>query len=62
VVDAADAPASQAKYGEDTFVVIEKWSTMEQLKVHATAPHMVAYAASVRDILVDRRAHILQDA
>ena len=29
-VDAADAPSSQTAFGEDTFVVVEKWASMER--------------------------------
>ena len=61
-VDAAGAPAVQAKYGPDTFVVIEKWESMAALEAHARAPHMAAYGAKTKDLLASRVIHILSPA
>jgi quinol monooxygenase YgiN len=58
-VDAESAPPIQAKYGPDTFVVIEKWETMDALEAHGAAPHMAAYSAKVRDLMASRAIHIL---
>ena len=44
-VDAEGAGSVQTRFGEDTFVVVEKWASMDALKAHAAAPHMAAYAA-----------------
>jgi quinol monooxygenase YgiN len=59
-VDAEGAGAVQTKFGPDTFVVIEKWATMDDLKAHAAAPHMAAYAAKVKDLLAGRVIQVLQ--
>ena len=61
-VDAENALASQTKCGPDTFLVIEKWESMDALKAHAAAPHMAAYAAKVKDLIASRVIHILQPA
>ena len=61
-VDAEDALKFQTKYGPDTFVVIEKWESMDALKAHAAAPHMAAYAAKTKDLLANRAIHILSPA
>ena len=58
-VDADNAPPSQTKYGADTFVVIEKWESIEALKAHAAASHMAAYAAKTRELIASRVIHIL---
>jgi len=58
-VDAMGAGAIQARFGDDTFVVIEKWASMDHLKAHAAAPHMAAYAAKAKDMIADRVIHIL---
>jgi quinol monooxygenase YgiN len=58
-VDAAAAPPVQAKYGPDTFVVVEKWESMDALKAHAAAPHMAAYGAKTKELLASRVIHIL---
>jgi quinol monooxygenase YgiN len=61
-VDADPAPQMQTKVGADTFVVVEKWESMDALKAHAAAPHMAAYAAKVKDMIAGRVIHILSPA
>jgi quinol monooxygenase YgiN len=61
-VDAEPALPVQTKWGPDTFLVIEKWESLEALKAHAAAPHMGAYAAKVKDLLAGRVIHILSPA
>jgi quinol monooxygenase YgiN len=58
-VDADPALPVQTKYGPDTFVVIEKWESMEALKAHAAAPHMAAYGAKTKELLASRVIHVL---
>jgi quinol monooxygenase YgiN len=60
-VDCADASFA-VKYGDDTFVVVEKWASLEHLKAHAVAAHMKAYGALTKDLLADRVIHIMSDA
>lgn len=62
VIDAPDMGPIQTEFGPDTFVVIEKWETVDDLKAHAAAPHMAAYAAKVKDLLANRVIHVLTDA
>lgn len=59
-VDAEGAGGIQTSFGADTFVVIEKWASIEALKAHATAPHMKSYAAKVKDLLASRVIHVLE--
>ncbi len=61
VVDASGFGSFQTPVGADTFVVIEKWATADDLKAHAAAPHMAAYGAKVKDMLAGRVIHILQN-
>ena len=51
-----------AKFGEDSFVVIEKWASAVHLKAHAASPHMKAYGEKTRDLLADRKIHVLEPA
>ncbi len=60
VVDTDGGPF--AKFGPDTFVVIEKWESLDHLKAHAAAPHMKAYAEKNKDLLANRAVHVLQNA
>ena len=57
-VDAEGGPG--AKYGADTFVVIEKWENVEALQAHFKAPHMAAYAEKTRDQVASRVIHVLE--
>lgn len=58
-IDADPAPSLQTPFGPDTFVVIEKWETMQALKAHAAAPHMAEYAARTKEHIASRVVHIL---
>ena len=59
-VDAENALPFQTKWGPDTFLVIEKWESMDALKAHAAAPHMAAYGAKSKEHIASRVIHILQ--
>ena len=62
VVDAPNGGSSQTPIGADTFMVIEKWETIDDLAAHATSSHMAAYAAKVKDLLAGRTIRVLADA
>jgi quinol monooxygenase YgiN len=62
VIDTPDMGRIQTKIGEDTFMVIEKWESPAALQAHAAAPHMAAYGARVKDMLVSRVIHVLSPA
>ena len=61
-VDAEGAGALQTPFGPDTFVVLEKWESIEALKAHAASPHMAAYGAKTRDMIATRVIHVLARA
>jgi quinol monooxygenase YgiN len=61
-IDAEGFGAIQTAFGPDTFVVIEKWASAEDLKAHAAAPHMAAYGAKVKDLIQSRVIHVLKPA
>ena len=58
-VDSAPALKFQTEFGADTFVVVEKWESVESLEAHSTAPHMIAYGAKVKDMIANRVIHVL---
>jgi len=58
-VDAEGFGARQTNAGPDTFIVIETWADADSLKAHGVAPHMAAYGAKVRDLLVSVAVHYL---
>jgi len=61
-VDAENALKFQTKWGPDTFLVIEKWQSMDALQAHAAAPHMAAYGAKTKELIGSRVIHILSPA
>ena len=61
-IDADGLGGMQTKFGADTFVVVEKWTSLEALKAHAAAPHMAAYAGKVKDMIASRVIHVLTPA
>jgi quinol monooxygenase YgiN len=61
-VDADPALPIQTKYGSDTFLLVEKWESLDALKAHAAAPHMAAYGAKTKELLASRVIHILSPA
>jgi len=61
-IDAENALGIQTKYGPDTFLVVEKWESMDALKAHAAAPHMAAYGAKTKEMIASRVIHILSPA
>ena len=44
-IDAEGVGSFQTKFGADTFVVIEKWESLDALKAHGASPHMVRIPA-----------------
>ena len=62
VIDCIDASSFATAYGPDKFVVIEKWASLDHLKAHAVAPHMKAYAEKNKDLLADRKVHVMSSA
>ena len=57
-----DSDGFPTKFGDDTFVVIEKWESSEALKAHAVSPHMAAYGAKTREMVANRVVHVLAPA
>lgn len=61
-IDHRDAGDVQTKFGDDTFVVVEKWASLDALKAHMKAPHMAAYGAKIKDMQADRHIYIMSNA
>lgn len=59
---AVDSEGTSDRFGDDTFVVIEKWESAEALKAHSIAPHMKAYGERAKDLIAGRAVHILTPA
>ncbi len=61
-VDAEGAGAIQTPFGPDSFVVIEKWASLDALKAHGASAHMAAYAARTREKIAERVIRVLAPA
>ncbi len=61
-IDAEGVGSLQTRFGDDTFVVVEKWQSLPALKAHAAAPHMAAYGAKTKDMIASRVIHVLSPA
>ncbi len=61
VIDTADGGEIQTNIGPDSFIVIEKWETMDDLRAHAKSAHMAAYAKKVGSMIADRSVHVLSN-
>jgi quinol monooxygenase YgiN len=48
--------------GPDTYVVIEKWVSVESLDAHAATDHMQKYGEEARDLIASRVLHVMRDA
>ena len=62
VIDVPDFGKAQTPIGPDSFIVIEKWETVDALRAHGAAPHMVAYGQASRDMVAGRTIHVLTEA
>jgi quinol monooxygenase YgiN len=58
-IDAEGIGGFQTKFGPDTFVVVEKWESVDALKAHAASPHMAAYGAKTKELIANRVIHVL---
>lgn len=55
-----DVAGTEPAFGPDTFVVVEKWASLDALKAHAAAPHMAAYGAKTKEMIAVRAIHVMQ--
>lgn len=46
----------------NTVTIIEKWESLEDLRTHLSAPHMLAYSQNVKDLVESRSLKVLKDA
>ncbi len=55
-------PAAGTRFGDDSFVVIEKWASAEALAAHAASAHMLAYREKTAPLIASRAVHVLKPA
>ncbi len=49
------------RFGERTFWMVEKWDSIEDLKVHLQTPHMKAFAPTVSGMRTSFTFHVLEE-
>ena len=57
-----DSKIPVQKLDGDVVTIVEKWESIEDLKVHLTAPHMITYKEKVKNIVESVSLKVLQDA
>ncbi|MGG6897557.1 putative quinol monooxygenase [Rhizobium sp. BR 315] len=57
-----DVEGADPAFGPDTFVVVEKWASMDAFKAHAASAHMAAYGEKVKHLMAGRAVHVLNPA
>lgn len=57
-----DAALAVQKLDERTVTVVEKWQSLEALRQHLSAPHMLAYKEKVKDLVEEVSLKVLQQA
>ncbi len=61
-IDAEGVGPLQTPFGPDSFVVLEKWESLDHLKAHGASAHMKAYAAKTKEFIASRVIHVLAPA
>lgn len=59
VTDVGNAGAFQTELGPDTYMVVEKWTSMDALTAHSVSSHMAEYGKKVGHLIADRVIHVL---
>ena len=54
--------SAQPPVRPNVVVVVEQWESLDALRAHLQAPHMVAYRPKVKDFVVKTTLHVLQPA
>ncbi len=61
-LDAESDLSQQTLKGENVVTIIEQWESLDALKAHLTAPHMLAYRERVKDLVANTTLHLLNPA
>ena len=57
-----DAGLPPQRLEPDTVVIIERWESLDALRVHLSSPHMLAYREKVKNLVSSLSLKVLQDA
>jgi quinol monooxygenase YgiN len=62
VIDVPGAGPIQTPLGDDTFMVVEGWESVDALKAHAASAHMAEYGRNSAPFIAKRVINVLQVA
>jgi quinol monooxygenase YgiN len=57
-----DASLPVQQLDENVVTIIEKWQSLDALKIHLAAPHMLEYKEQVKDLVEKVTLKVLQQA
>ena len=60
-IDVATGLSAQA-LDPKLVTIVEQWNSLDDLRAHLAAPHMLAYNEQVKDIVVGKSLKVLQNA
>ena len=60
-IDVATALSAQS-LDPNLVTIVEQWNSLDDLRAHLAAPHMLAYGERVKDIVVGKSLKVLQNA
>ena len=61
-IDVASGLAAQGSVREQVVTVVEKWTSLEALRAHTQAPHMLEYRARVKEMVGGVKLQVLRPA
>lgn len=59
-IDLQTSISAQGEARENVVTIVEKWDSTEALEAHLIAPHMLAYRAKVKDMLLNVSLQVLE--
>ncbi len=61
-IDLATEIKAQPAVRANVVTVVEKWESLDALKAHLVAPHMISYRETVKDLVKGISIHVLEPA
>ncbi len=62
IVDLPGATSFQQPAGPDTYIVVERWESVEALRAHSGSAHMRDYNEDAASLIASRAIHVMTPA
>jgi quinol monooxygenase YgiN len=56
-----DTDGTKDRFGDDAFVMIEKWESRETFEAHLATPHLRSYNEQIRERVANIAIHVLSE-